>query len=109
MKIKKYFREKVKFGKFSVESENFSETGGNLKQRGKCIIASGDGRPWFNILTYLFIIAALLSAGRFWSMILVMWQTIYLWTIGLSMKLCDQIANFVLFRKFSDFGAMCSL
>src|SRR6218665_3831764 len=34
------FREKVKFGKFSTESEHFSETEENLKQRGKCIIAS---------------------------------------------------------------------
>ena len=33
-------QEILKFGKFSTESENFSETGGNLKQRGKCIIAS---------------------------------------------------------------------
>ena len=30
----KIFREEVKFGKFSTELENFSETGGNLKQGG---------------------------------------------------------------------------
>jgi len=32
MKIE-YFFEKVKLGKFSTESENFSEIGGNLIQR----------------------------------------------------------------------------
>jgi len=38
--MERFFREKVKFGKFSTESENFSKIGGNLKQRGKCIMAS---------------------------------------------------------------------
>ena len=36
---RKNFPEKVTFGKFSTESENFSKIGGNLKQ-GKCIMAS---------------------------------------------------------------------
>ena len=35
MKIEKCFGKKVKFGKFSTESENLSEAGGNQKQRGK--------------------------------------------------------------------------
>src|SRR6218665_1962525 len=37
---RKFFREKVKFSKFSTESYNFSKIGGNLKQ-GECIMASG--------------------------------------------------------------------
>jgi len=32
MKIEKFFWEKVKFDKFSTESENFSKIGGDLKQ-----------------------------------------------------------------------------
>ena len=37
----KFFREKGKFVKFSRKSQNFSKIGGNLKQGGKCIMASG--------------------------------------------------------------------
>ncbi len=36
---------KVKLEKCSVESEKFSEIGGNLKQGIKCIIASGGWMP----------------------------------------------------------------
>ena len=36
----KFFREKVKFWEFSTESENLSKIGENLKQGGKCIMAS---------------------------------------------------------------------
>jgi len=32
---------KKKSSEILAESENFSKTGGNLKQRGKCIMASG--------------------------------------------------------------------
>jgi len=38
---RKIFREKVKFGKFSTESENFSEIGKKSETEGKCIMASG--------------------------------------------------------------------
>jgi len=41
--------EKVKFGKFSTESENFSEIGGNLKQRGN---ASWPQSGWTPLLNY---------------------------------------------------------
>src|SRR6218665_3649564 len=34
-------REEVNFCKFSTESEIFSKIGGNLKQKGKCIMVSG--------------------------------------------------------------------
>src|SRR6218665_3582496 len=37
------FREKVKVRKFSIESENFSKIGGNLKQRGS---ATWSQRGW---------------------------------------------------------------
>ena len=37
----KLFQEKVRFVKFSRESENLSKIGGNLKQGGKYVIASG--------------------------------------------------------------------
>ena len=43
MKIEKIFGKRVKFGKFSTESENFSETEGNLKQGGN---ASLPQRGW---------------------------------------------------------------
>jgi len=33
--------ENLKLGKFSTESEKFSETVGEIWNRGKCIIASG--------------------------------------------------------------------
>jgi len=40
------FREKVKLSKFFRKSENFSEIGGNLKQRGEnASWSQGDGRP----------------------------------------------------------------
>ena len=45
----KFCREKVKFLKFSRKSKNFSKIGGeNLKQGGKCIMASGgmDAPDW---------------------------------------------------------------
>jgi len=35
------FREKVKFLKFSTESEIFSKIGGKYETEGKCIMASG--------------------------------------------------------------------
>ena len=44
---RKIFREKVKFGKFSTESEIFSETEGNLKQGEMHHCLRGDGRPCF--------------------------------------------------------------
>ena len=41
------FLEKVKFGKFSTESENFSETRGTPKQGGEnASLPQGDGRLW---------------------------------------------------------------
>jgi len=39
------FREKVKFWKFSIESENFSKIGGNLKQRGNASWPQGGWAP----------------------------------------------------------------
>jgi len=44
---RKYFWQKVKLVKFSTESEKFSETEGNLKQRGMHHCLKGDGRPWW--------------------------------------------------------------
>jgi len=42
----KNFQEKVKFRKFSTESENLSKIGGKSEMGGKCIMASeGDGCP----------------------------------------------------------------
>src|SRR6218665_1765240 len=48
MKIKTFFWEKVKLGKFCMESEkNFGNRRGKSETEGKCIIASrGDGRLW---------------------------------------------------------------
>ena len=43
---RKNFREKVKFGKFSTESEIFSETGGIWNRGGNASLPRGDGRPW---------------------------------------------------------------
>jgi len=40
MKIKKFVREKVKFSKFSTESENLAKIGGKSETVGKCIMAS---------------------------------------------------------------------
>src|SRR6218665_623738 len=41
---RKNFREKVKFRKFSTESENLSKIGGSLKHHG----LRGDGCPWID-------------------------------------------------------------
>jgi len=41
MEIEKILREKVKFGKFSTESENFRKKGGKTETEGKCIMVSG--------------------------------------------------------------------
>src|SRR6218665_217208 len=48
MKIKTFFWEKVKLGKFCMESEKIWERGGgNLKQRGNASLPQGgDGRLW---------------------------------------------------------------
>src|SRR6218665_3355371 len=40
MKIKKFFWETVKLGKFSTESDKFVGNRGEIQNRGKCIIAS---------------------------------------------------------------------
>ena len=41
MKVKKFVGKRVKLGKNVRKSEIFSEIGGNLKQRGNCIMVSG--------------------------------------------------------------------
>src|SRR6218665_211942 len=43
--------EKVKLKKISMESENFLEIGGNLKQGGNASLPHGDGRPrWIYVV-----------------------------------------------------------
>ena len=42
---RKRFRKKMKLGKFSTESEKFSESAGTPETEGKCIIASGGWTP----------------------------------------------------------------
>ena len=44
------FLEKVKLGKFSTESEMFFEIRGKSETEGKCIIASGGGRPCLGLI-----------------------------------------------------------
>jgi len=44
MKFEKYFREKMKLGKFSTESENFLELGKKSKTEGNATLPQRDGR-----------------------------------------------------------------
>ena len=53
------FREKVKFWKFSIESENFSKIGGKIWNRGKCIMpwpqAGWTPRGWMHRPMHLYV------------------------------------------------------